>query len=287
MLPAAIADELKPFLAGDEPEHTFPVHGGDINQAAGIELKSGKRHFLKWNVSAPEGMFETEAKGLELLAAAGSELRIPKTLYFAPHLLLLEWVPSHTGGHHARASREFGEALARLHSVSDDSFGLHFNNYIGQLPQSNKRHKNWADFFVLERIEPQLKLAVDESKLPAAIARQAEIMYNKLGGIFPEEPPALLHGDLWSGNYMFTAQGQPCIYDPAVYFGHREMELAMTRLFGGFSPGFYKAYESVMPPEPGFNERIELYQLYPVLMHANLFDGHYCEQATKIIRRFA
>ncbi len=287
MLPAAIEDELKTYLGVDEPNGAFPVHGGDINEAVAIELKSGKRLFVKWNIDAPENMFETEAKGLELLASAGSGLRIPEAYYYTPHMLLLEWMPPLTRNTHSRFSREFGEALAQLHSVSDESFGLSFHNYIGRLPQSNKRHKNWNDFFALERIEPQLKLAVEDGKLPAAIARHAEILYNKLGDIFPEEPPALLHGDLWSGNYMITANGQPCIYDPAVYFGHREMDLAMTRLFGGFSSHFYEGYESALPLESGFNRRLGLYQLYPVLVHANLFGGHYCEQASKIIRHFA
>lgn len=283
-LPDDIRYEIENHFS-ESVQKMAPVHGGDINQAAKITLDNGNSFFLKWNVKSPPKMFETEAKGLELLLSAETELQIPKVLLFNDHFLVLDWIEEANGTPNNSAF-EFGKELAKLHQKSDEKFGLPFDNYIGKLPQSNFRHSNWFDFFALERIEPQIKMGVESGKLNRLVLRQVENLYKQLGRIFPVEAPALLHGDLWSGNYMFTKTGA-AIFDPAVYFGHREMDLAMTKLFGGFPAEFYKGYEEFFPLEPGFSSRAPLYNLYPILVHANLFGGSYSRQAEDIISRFS
>ena len=191
------------------------------------------------------------------------------------------------GGGKSTSSLEFGKKLGRLHKSTSDYFGLDYDNYIGKLPQSNTKHSNWFDFFALERIEPQVRMGIESGKLSRPILKSVEGFYKKLGSILPTEKPALLHGDLWSGNFMFTKSGGVSIYDPAVYYGHREMDLAMTRLFGGFSANFYEGYNEQFPLSGGFDSRVSIYNLYPILVHANLFGGSYCRQAENIINRYA
>lgn len=284
MLPKAIQNSIESQL-DDGITSEEAVHGGDINQAQKLTFDSGNTAFLKWNEDAPENMFESEAKGLELLRSADTNLTIPKSLVISENYLLLEWIEE--GGGKPNSSNEFGAELAQLHKKSNSFFGLDHDNFIGKLKQSNGKHSNWSDFFALERIEPQIKLGVESGKLTRSVLREAEQLYKKLGSIIPGEKPALLHGDLWSGNFMFTRSGQASIYDPAVYFGHREMDIAMTRLFGGFSADFYKGYNEQFPLEPGFEERVTLCNLYPILVHANLFGGSYCRQAENIIKKYA
>lgn len=284
MLPKSIRSSIEAQL-DDGITAMEAVHGGDINQAQKLSFDSGNIAFLKWNKDAPENMFETEAKGLELLRSADTDLTIPKSLAISENYLLLEWIEE--GGGKPDSSNGFGTELARLHRKSNSSFGLDHDNFIGKLNQSNTNHSNWPDFFALERIEPQIKLGVESGKLTRSVLREVEQLYKKLGSIFPGEKPALLHGDLWSGNFMFTRSGEASIYDPAVYFGDREMDIAMTRLFGGFSADFYKGYNEQFPLESGFEERVGLCNLYPILVHANLFGGSYCRQAENIIKNYA
>lgn len=183
-----------------------------------------------------------------------------------------------------RSYEEFGRALARLHSISRPHFGLSYDNYIGPLVQSNRSHSDWCEFFILERIEPQLRMALDRGKLPGSCRRWWDRLATTLPELFPDARPALLHGDLWSGNCHFDATGKAVLYDPAIYFGHPEMEIAFTRLFGGFTSRFYDAWSEVMNPEPGLEERVPLYNLYPLLVHVNLFGGHYCDQVITFLR---
>ncbi len=261
------------------------VHGGDINQAAKVKTDSGTQFFVKWNDSVPGSMFEAEAKGLSLLRSGGTNLEVPEARLINKNFLVLNWIEE--GGGREHSSHEFGRELAKLHQNTADSFGLDHDNYIGRLPQSNTKHTNWADFFALERIEPQVKMGIESGKLTRSVLKEVEGLYKKLGSIFPTEQPTLIHGDLWSGNYMFTKKGNASIYDPAVYYGHREMELAMTRLFGGFSANFYEGYNEEYKLEGGFDSRVNICNLYPILVHANLFGGSYCRQAENIIKRYA
>ena len=284
MLPENIHTSIEQHL-NDSIINTHSVFGGDINQSAKLEFTSGKALFIKWNLDSPEGMFEAEAKGLKLLKTAETGLVIPNVHFVDRAYLLLDWIEEQGGLQ--QSAFNFGRELAKLHKTTDRSFGLDFDNYIGRLPQSNYRHSNWYDFFAIERIEPQVKMGVESGKLSRTLLRDVQVFYKKLGHIFPVEQPALLHGDLWSGNYMYTKSGKVSIYDPAVYFGHREMDLAMTRLFGGFSANFYNGYKEEFPLEPGFDSRVQVYNLYPILVHANFFGGTYCRQAEEIILRYS
>ncbi len=284
MLPESIAKDVRDFFNSDILDFTR-VHGGDINQGGKFKLDNGGTYFIKWNLSADPTMFTKEAKGLKLLSEANTDLRIPEVLTTNEQFLILEWIEQ--GSKNDHSDFDFGRQLALLHKHTTELFGLDHDNFIGRLPQSNSEHSNWADFFAIERIEPQIQMAVENGKIDRSLFKAVQKLYAKLGHIFPTEKPALLHGDLWSGNYLFDKNGNASIYDPAVYFGHREMDLSMTRLFGGFSADFYTGYSDEYPLSDGFEDRIKLCNLYPVLVHANLFGGSYARQAEQIIRHYA
>jgi fructosamine-3-kinase len=265
------------------------VSGGSINQAAKVALADGTFCFLKWNTSANSYMFVVEEKGLTLLESADTSLRIPSVLTTGETgdgtgFLLQEFVEE--GHSKPNSASDFGRSLAKLHQHHNTSYGLDHDNFIGRLPQFNTQHDNWLDFFIQERMEPQLKMATKSDKLGADTVAKFEAMYKELPNIFPEEPPSLLHGDLWSGNYFFDQEGKATIYDPAVYYGHREMELAFTHLFGGFPSNFYHAYEEAYPLKSGFLKRKDIYNIYPLLVHTNLFGGNYARQVESIVRQF-
>lgn len=265
------------------------VSGGSINRAARIETDTLGSCFLKWNRTADPDMFHKEVLGLERLAKADSRLRIPEVLLYGTDqngtgFLLMEYVAERSAKNNA--AKQFGRQLARLHSKQNDRFGFNESNFIGRLPQSNRWHNSWTDFFIEERIEPQVEMARNAGKLDADSSRAFKSLYQQLDNIFPEEQPALLHGDLWGGNYFYDTEGQAVIFDPAVYFGHREIEIAFTYLFGGFSSSFYDSYNQEKPLAPGFENRRDIYNLYPLLVHTNLFGGSYARQVTSIVNRF-
>ncbi|MFN1834862.1 fructosamine kinase family protein [Balneola sp. MJW-20] len=283
MIPDSIRNSIESKLG-----HTLisaePVSGGDINKASRVQFDNGNICFLKWNQDTPADMFEAEAHGLQLLRHSDCGLVIPEVLHTGPDHLLLNWITE--GNAVQNSAAEMGRALARLHRNSSDRFGLERDNYIGRLTQSNRQYSNWFDFFAIERIEKQVQMGVESGKLRRPLLRKVQKLYPRLGHLFPAESPALLHGDLWSGNYMFTKDGTASIYDPATYYGHREMDLAMSRLFGGFPEAFYEGYNDAFPQEPGFEDRLHLYNLYPILVHANLFGSAYAERAESIIDRY-
>lgn len=265
------------------------ISGGSINQAAKVTLNDGTVCFLKWNTSADPEMFVVEEKGLELLASAGTPLRIPDVLGTGQTdegigFLVQGFIAE--GRAKPNSAVNFGRALAQLHKQHNDTFGLDYDNFIGRLPQANTPHESWVDFFIQERMEPQLQMASDSGKLRSGTISSFKSMYKKLPDIFPNEPPSLLHGDLWGGNYFFDQNGKATIYDPAVYYGHREIELAFTHLFGGFPSNFYSAYNKTYPLSSGFSQRKDIYNLYPLLVHTNLFGGSYARQVESIVRQF-
>lgn len=265
------------------------VSGGSINQAAKITLSDGRKCFLKWHQTADPAMFEKEEKGLNLLASAETGLRVPDVFATGQTednvgYLVQEFITE--GRANPDSATNFGRNLALLHQHHKTQFGLDHENFIGRLPQSNNWHENWIDFFVEERMQPQLQMATDAGKLGNYTISHFESMYKQLPEILPEQAPSLLHGDLWGGNYFYDEAGNATIYDPAVYYGHREIELAFTHLFGGFSGDFYRAYKDAYPLEPEFNSRKDLYNLYPLLVHANMFGGHYAQQVKSIVKRF-
>ncbi|SMO31963.1 fructosamine kinase family protein [Fodinibius sediminis] len=289
MIPDALLQYLRQKL-GIKIQQTRPLSGGSINQAARVTLSDdATTYFLKWNHSADPEMFLKEEKGLNLLASAETPLRIPRVFETGATeegtgFLIQEFVRE--GASQPHSAEHFGKALATLHQHRDQQFGLDHDNYIGRLPQSNCRHEEWLDFFIAERIEPQLRMATDASRIGSETVSHFESMFSQLPAIFPIEPPSLLHGDLWGGNYFYDQGGEATIFDPAVYYGHREMELAFTHLFGGFPSAFYRGYEAQYPLEAGFSERIPIYNLYPLLVHTNLFGGSYARQVEAMVQKF-
>ncbi|MGF1532099.1 MAG: fructosamine kinase family protein [Bernardetiaceae bacterium] len=264
------------------------ISGGCINNAIQLNTDQG-RFFLKWNESKPEEFFAVEARGLELLSRCDA-LRTPEVLGVGrienTSYLLLEYIESS----YPRDVfwQRLGEGLAAQHQRPgrDFGFGLDFNNYIGGLRQSNEPQQDGISFFIEKRLRVQAGLAFYEGKVDARFLDRMEALYERLPELLPEEPPALLHGDLWSGNFLSGPQFMPYILDPAVYYGSREAELAFTRLFGGFDPVFYSAYESVYPLTSGFSERAEIYNLYPLLVHTNLFDTSYLSGVERVLNKY-
>lgn len=280
------------FLSANAAEghylHHQPIVGGDINQAFKITTTHSS-FFVKYNaIPKAFDMLEKEAMGLELLRSAMA-IGIPKVLGtgmagdFA--FLVLEFIEKHDFG--TVNMFDFGQRIAKLHQCTQPTFGLGFNNYIGSLEQLNLQHATWEEFFVNQRIIPQLKMARNSGKIQRRTSLAFDAMFVRLSGFFPNEAPALLHGDLWAGNYLCARNETAYLVDPAVYYGHREMDIGMTKLFGGFSAQFYEGYQSTYPLEKGWTERIAVANLYPLLVHVNLFGGGYVDTVDKIIRKFA
>lgn len=263
------------------------VAGGSINHCFKI-ITSNKSYFIKLNSASdfPQ-MFEKEAKGLRILR--GTKLIKTPLVYtcgnFADEAyLIMEFINSSIKP--SNFWENFGRQLADLHTISNNHFGLDHDNYIGSLKQSNTKNEDWISFFIEERINPQLKMALNQGAFSSKISQDFEKLFTKLENYFPKEKPSLLHGDLWSGNFMVGDKGEAIIMDPAVYFGHREVDLAMTQLFGGFHPDFYAAYHEALSMEHDWEERLQLYNLYPLLVHVNLFGGSYINEVKNILQRF-
>lgn len=263
------------------------VSGGDINEAYRVTTNEGL-FFVKLNDanSYPE-MFEQEALGLTELAKTNiiqtpEVIATGKTEFDA--FLLLEWIEQ--GSPSSTFWEDFGIQLAKLHQTTNDRFGWMNNNYIGSLVQYNSWTEDWSEFFILNRLEPQLKFAMERGLMNRFHSVKFEKLFHKLDDLFPKEQPALLHGDLWSGNFMLSSEGNPVVIDPAVYYGHREMDLAMTKLFGGFNSQLYQSYNEEFPLETDWDERVLLCNLYPLLVHVNLFGVGYLHQVENALRRF-
>jgi fructosamine-3-kinase len=292
MIPIEIVSQLEILLqkhTGIEAliERTQAVGGGSINAAYQIRY-AGQDYFLKYNQAKryPK-MFELETKGLKILSRS-KKIRLPEVIGTGEAgqttFLLLEHIE--TGYPDNNFWETFGEELADLHRETHETFGLDHDNYIGSLHQSNTIATNWSDFFITQRLKPQLKMAAGKGMLTSQTLNAFEKLFAKLPMLFPDEVPALLHGDLWSGNFLCDSNQNPVLIDPAVYYGHREMDLAMSKLFGGFSPRFYEAYHAAYPLETGWQERVDLCNLYPLLVHVNLFGGGYVGQLQSSLRRF-
>jgi len=242
--------------------------------------------FVKTGPPSVLDMFEAEAQGLEELAAPGV-IRVPYVHDYGVRngeafieIEKLDFISAR-----AQDERLFGEQLAALHRVTQDRFGWHRDNTIGPTPQQNPQSDDWTSFFTAYRIEFQLALAADRG-YGGELQKKGQLLLEQLPGILAGHEPAasLLHGDLWGGNWANTPEG-PAIFDPAVYYGDRETDLAMSRLFGGFGRAFYDAYESAWPLPPGHETRNALYQLYHVLNHLNLFGTGYLGRSMELINR--
>ena len=263
------------------------LHGGDINLAYCLHGKAEK-YFLKVNEETRyPAMFDKEAAGLISLHT-NSILKIPAVIKHGivnnQQYLLLEWIEG--GSIIPRFWEVFGSGLAQLHRKKQEFFGWDTNNYIGSLPQNNSIFPSWHLFYSECRISPLVKQLFDKGNFLKRDLISAEALCKRSEYLFPEEPPALLHGDLWSGNFKVTAEGEAAIFDPAVYYGHREMDIGMTLLFGGFDLRFYEAYNEVYPLEKDWKQRLPLSQLYPLLVHALLFGGHYVQAARDMMNNY-
>jgi|SRR6185437_7499683 len=265
-----------------QPKPAAAVHGGSINQSYRWETLTGPI-FVKVAPVQRREMFEAEAAGLDELRRANA-VRVPRVLGIAATegevALALEWIE--LGKSSRAAQTALGEQLAAQHRVTAKAFGWHRDNTIGSSPQLNVWCDDWVVFFRERRLRPQLEMArANGFPGPAAAAGDLSQLDRLLGP--SREPPSLLHGDLWGGNWGTDESGAPVIFDPAVYFGDRVADIAMTRLFGGFGAGFYAAYEAAWPLPPEADRRVELYNLYHVLNHLNLFGGRYLAQALSSI----
>jgi fructosamine-3-kinase len=277
-------------LVGEPTVRVEPVSGGDINSAFAVTLASGRRLFAKTHRSPLPQVFVREAEGLAWLAEARA-LRVPDVVAASdadahgPACLLLELIA--TGSPDAHHDDSLGRGLAALHRAGAPTFGHVAPNYLATLPQDNTPAHTWPAFYAHRRLAPLTERAVARGVLPSSIALRLQRLLERIDVFTGEpEPPARLHGDLWGGNALVADSGEPVLIDPAVYGGHREIDLAMMRLFGGFSRRVFDAYQEAFPLSAGYEERVALYQLYPLLAHVNLFGSGYVTQLDRALARY-
>jgi protein-ribulosamine 3-kinase len=255
------------------------LSGGCINNGYEFVTDDGSV-FIKTNSAYRfPGMFQTEAEGLKLLAQSQS-IRIPKVIEAGQFednaFLILEFI--HNNPKKDDYWLDFGQKLAILHRNTAPFFGLDHDNYIGSLPQINHYNPSWPDFFISSRLQPLVKQAFSQGLADKELVRLFDQLYNRFDSLIPDENPALLHGDLWSGNVITDEHGQVCLIDPAIYYGHREADVAFSTLFGSFPDIFYQAYNENFPLEKNWQHRIDLFNLYPLLVHLLLFGSSYYGQ---------
>ncbi len=279
-LPAELVDGLRVTAA-------TPVHGGDIAKAYRLDTPDGPL-FAKTHHEPMPGLFEREAAGLRALRGAGA-VAVPEVIRESPAGLVLEWID--VGRRSPEADEALGTQLAALHGVTGPHFGGLDDapgGYLGSQPVDLTPTDDWAEFFIDRRVRPLTQRAVERGRLDPAAMPLVERVAGRAGELCgPPEPPALLHGDLWGGNRLVDVDGANWLIDPAVYRGHREVDLAMMQLFGGFGASTYEAYDAVFPLAAGWHERVEWYQLPPLLVHAILFGGSYGPAALGVLRRYA
>ena len=274
-------------------EERRAVGGGCINNGEVVQTVAGS-FFVKWNRHPIADQFEREAESLEALIEANSPLRIPRPIAHRratadqPAFLILEYLEP--GAPIRGFDEALGQGLAALHAAGDEQrFGFGHDNYCGVTPQPNPWHERWIPFFREHRLRHQIRLADERRGFSTTDRQTLEGLADRLDDLLAAdpEPPALIHGDLWSGNLHRDADGQPALIDPAAYFAHREMEFGMTLLFGGLSGRVYRAYDEAHPLQPGWRDRGEIYTIYHILNHYTLFGGGYGAQAVALARRFA
>jgi fructosamine-3-kinase len=264
-----------------------PITGGDINLAYRLQTTLGN-FFIKVNSRHQfPGMFKCEERGLAAIGKTNA-IAVPEVILRGDtggeSYLILQWIDA--GQSCKTSSQQLGRQLAQMHRNTSAQFGFEADNYMGSLHQSNRPHDNWAQFFIEERLQPMVKIALDKRGLVKSDMYQFDELYKKLPDLFTEEPPALLHGDLWGGNYLISTEGKPYLIDPAVSYGNREFDIAMTTLFGGFDHVFYEAYNQEFPLLLGWQQRLKFWNLYPLLVHVNLFGGVYAKQVRENLSVF-
>lgn len=294
MLSDSIQKYLNHLLAGKLQKTIASIQfkgigGGSINDTYQVKINNTPKFFLKLNSNTKfPGLFEKEKNGLEFLSRQDC-IRVPSIVSCDitddHQILLLEWIEH--GPRNERFWKKFGEQMAQLHKISNKNFGFAEDNYMGSLPQVNTWTDSWVDFFITRRLQPQIELAHKKNLLEKRHCDSFETVNKKLSSIFDNEKPSLLHGDLWSGNFMCNDQALPVLIDPAVYFGHRNIDLAMTTLFEGFDKDFYDAYHYHFPFPSNYHEQWEVCNLYPLLIHLNLFGRSYLHQIERTLQIFS
>lgn len=265
----------------------LPMSGGSINKVFKVESSDGQ-FVMKLNSSAqyPE-LFSSEAKGLAILSDT-------KTISCAEvigicelktnQVLILNYIPS--GAKESNFFENFAVRLAQLHQHTALYYGLDHDNYIGRLPQKNNKEISAIDFFINQRLLPQLDLAMTHQTINMELRNNFDTLFLKMESLLPNEPPSLIHGDLWNGNFVVGDEGNVVLIDPAVSYFSREADIAMTKFFGGFDESFYASYHQAFPLQPHWEKRIPLWNLYPLLVHFNLFGGSYLNEVKACVKHF-
>ena len=273
---------------GKKVSAVISVGGGSISTTLKASLEAGGDVFVKISPQAKD-MFPKEANGLAELSNARA-IRVPKVLFVDEEVLILEYCSPSSPLNKRKFFEEFGRQFARLHQRTSDAFGYKEDNYIGSTPQKNVPcNSSWRNFFLSHRLEFQYRLAEKNGYADSALKTLFNQLENCLDDLIPDdgEKPSLLHGDLWGGNYLCVEGSVPAVVDPAVYYGHREADLAMTMLFGGFDESFYSAYRETRPLHPGWERRMELYKLYHLFNHLNLFGEGYYGQVLSTMKKLS
>ena len=284
-----VNEKLREYYSLDTDKMMFSaVGGGSINDTYKIEL-GRTTAFCKVNDRKKfPGLFLKEMNGLRLIEQQ-KLIHTPMVIdcfnVGDEQILLLEWITE--GERNNVFWKNFGEQLAAMHKISAPAFGLEEDNYMGSVPQKNAHQTNWIDFFIQQRLQPLLDKCQKKGELGSTDLQQFEVLFLKLAAIFDAgEKPSLLHGDLWSGNFMCNKKNEPVLIDPAVYYGHRSMDLALTTLFGGFASPFYDAYNHHFPFPPNYKEQWQVCNLYPLLIHLYLFGSSYLPQIKRTLQQF-
>lgn len=284
MIAPAVVDAVAAAL-GSPVVAADPVGGGCINDGHRVRLADGRTVFVKSHPDPPSGFFAFEAAGLEWLRSADA-LAVPDVLHVGATHLVLEWIDS--GPPVEGADERLGRGLAALHAAGAPTFGWDRDGWCGEVPIANDPTDDWAAFYAEQRLGPLVRRCVDSGRLTAGAAEVVDRVVGRLPELAgPAEPPARLHGDLWGGNVVVDTGGRPWVIDPSPYGGHREVDLAMLRLFGGVGGRAFAAYDEVHPLADGHAERTGLWQLYPLLVHTLLFGGGYGAQALTVAGRYA
>ena len=289
----ALTEHLQTVLSEQSGENvliiqSFPISGGFTNKAYRLQ-STHSNFFIKFNdVFKFPDMFAIEAAGLRMIEQPQT-IKTPKVIscgnFKKLTYLLMEWIEP--GPATTRSMQLLGQQLAAMHCTTAVMFGTATHALIsGGLPQSNNEYTTWEQFFIQERLQPKVKLAVERGALTFTDSNDFENLYKKLASLFPVEPPALVHGDLWRGNCVIDNHEQPYLVDPTAHYGYREVDIAMTTLFGGFEKEFYEAYQEVYPLQKGWEERVEIWNLYPLLILVSL-GGDFQEQIRKVLKKYS
>jgi fructosamine-3-kinase len=275
-------------LLGAAVVATAPVAGGAVATSTRLRLSDGTTALMKTLPHAPPDLFPTEAAGLRWLAAAtpAGGAHVPDVLAADAECLIIRWVEP--GKSSTDSAVALGRALATTHAAGAPAYGRPADGYVGRLPLPNGPCDTWAEFYVARRIVPYLRAAFDRGQATSEHVAAVDALLPRIPDLVPEEPPARLHGDLWNGNVVWGSDGHAWLVDPAAYGGHREMDLAMLALFGlPHLPRVIEAYAEVAPLADGWQERLGLHQLFPLLVHACMAGGGYAARAAEIARRYA